>query len=83
MALLLVASSLALVGIGFAAGRYAGLLGVLAPIVIAVALGVGWEWQADALVFVFGAAILLGIGFALGLIARRRKHPIRSGLVQR
>jgi hypothetical protein len=74
MALIAIVGALGLLLAGFAAGRYAGWYGLLVPPAITVALGIGWEWDPDAIPLVIAAAVLSGLGYVVGLSRRRKRH---------
>jgi hypothetical protein len=78
---LLLALSAALVGLGFAAGRYASWFGLALPMAITVALGFGWEWDRDAVALLLGVALSSGLG-VVGGVLRRRRQPAEAGLGQ-
>jgi hypothetical protein len=76
IALIAIVGALGLFLAALVAGRYASWFGVVVPIGITLALGVGWQWDPDAMVFVVGAAVLGGLGFAAGLSRRRKLRTV-------
>jgi hypothetical protein len=78
IALIMTVAALGAVLAGLAAGRYASWFGIVVPVAITVALGIGWEWDPDAIPFVAAAAVLSGLGFATG-VHRRRKNRAAYG----
>jgi len=75
---ILVVGALVIFIIGVAAGRYANWFGVAVPVAVTVALGYGWEWAGEAMLFVIAAALLGGLGFAGGVRRRRTRHSVRG-----
>jgi hypothetical protein len=74
IALILIVASLGLFLTGLAGGRYGSWFGIVVPVAITVALGIGWQWDPDAIPFVIAAAVLGGLGFAAGMHRRRKRR---------
>ena len=74
--LILIIGALGLSLVALAAGRYASWFGVVVPVAMVLVLGVGWEWDPDAIPFVIASAVLGGLGFAVGLSSRRKRRTV-------
>jgi nitrate reductase gamma subunit len=62
---------------GIVSGRYLGILGVVVPAAITVALGSAWEWDPEAMFIVIAAGVISSVGFLFGWARRRRWRRAR------
>jgi len=81
IAFILLAGALTIFLAAMVAARYASWIGIVVPVAIVYALGVAWEWDPEAVVFVILAGVVGGLGFVAGILRRRGRRRVRQGLV--
>jgi hypothetical protein len=82
IAAIILVGGLVIFAASMVAARYASWFGIVVPVAIVYALGVAWEWDPEALVFVIAAGLIGGLGLVTGMVRRRRhRRRVREGLV--
>jgi len=70
IAVILLAGALGIFFAAAAAARYVSWFGVVVPVGIVYVLGVAWEWDTEAGIFIIAAGLVGALGFIVGLLRR-------------
>jgi formate hydrogenlyase subunit 3/multisubunit Na+/H+ antiporter MnhD subunit len=82
IAVILLAAALGILFVAAVAARYLSWFGAAVPAGIVYALGVAWEWDPEAGIFIIAAGLVGVLGFIVGLWRRRtERRRVREGLV--